>query len=38
MNLYFTVEPMLIHNRIDRVGPRSDQSTQGWNAELWDVR
>lgn len=38
MNVHFTVRPVLIHNRIVNVGAAAPRSTNGWNAEQWDVR
>jgi peptide/nickel transport system substrate-binding protein len=38
MNVHFTVRPILIHERILNVGAVDPRSTNGWNAEQWDVR
>lgn len=38
MNVHFTVRPTLIHNRMVNVGAADPRSTNGWNAEQWDIR
>lgn len=38
LNVYFTVQPILIHNRVINAGAANERSTHGWNAEQWDLR
>jgi hypothetical protein len=36
MGLFHRVDPCVIPNRIRNVWPRTDEATQGWNAQEWE--
>lgn len=37
MGLFYTIEPILVSNRVSGVMARHSRSTHAWNAHLWDV-
>jgi len=38
LGLFYTIEPILVNNRIVNVMPRMSRGTHAWNAHEWDVR
>jgi peptide/nickel transport system substrate-binding protein len=38
LGLFYTIEPILVNNRMIGVGPRRSRGTHAWNAHEWDVR
>jgi peptide/nickel transport system substrate-binding protein len=38
MGIFYTVEPILVNNRMANVSPRTSRGTHAWNAHEWDVR
>lgn len=38
LGLFYTIEPILVSNRVSGVTARNSRSTHAWNAHEWDVR
>jgi peptide/nickel transport system substrate-binding protein len=38
LGLFYTIEPILVNNRIVAVGGRNPRSSHAWNAHEWDVK
>jgi peptide/nickel transport system substrate-binding protein len=38
LGLFYTIEPILVNNRVVNVMPRTSRGTHSWNAHEWDVR
>lgn len=38
MGLFYTIEPILVNNRVSGVMARHSRSTHAWNAHEWDVK
>ena len=38
MGIFYTIEPILVNQRVLNVVARTSRGTHGWNAHEWDVK
>ena len=38
MGIFYTIEPILVNQRVLHVVARTSRGTHGWNAHEWDVK
>lgn len=38
LGIFYTIEPILVHNRVANITPRNSRGTHAWNAHEWEVR
>jgi len=38
LGIFYTIEPIMVNNRMVNVTPRTSRGTHAWNAQEWDVK